>query len=442
MTSILYLIELFSQSELLKLIYSSLAGVLLFSTLFFLSNVNRVVVLTLVAIGSYLLIREDAGFKTAVLGLGENTNLLSLFLLIPLIGTFMSTAGYLSALKQKVQAKTKATGAHPYRLSFILTATISILLNFGSMAIVKRIIDESFSGFQNKKLTLNIMRAFATSMFWSPYFVNVALVLVLFDVAWIDIGGFGLIIACIYILICIAMFRYISFPVDPLIERTDSEEKSFGSSSLRPFALFAIVLVCLSFLLDFILEVNMLTIVSLLSIVLPIIWAVLSKVFKTFIQNVIEQIFYSFERLKNELAVFISAGFLGVAMSLTNIGALISGFLFEASYGSIYLLSLLLVLIATLLAQIAIHPVIIVIGIGSALSPAMFGVSAEYLALLLLISWSIATQLSPFSGQILMASRLMEQPSRVIVKQNILFVSLSGVILTTILYSFYLLGWV
>ncbi|MFC0472386.1 hypothetical protein ACFFHM_18330 [Halalkalibacter kiskunsagensis] len=295
--------------------------------------------------------------------------------------------------------------------------------------------------YRNQKLTLTIMRAFGTSMLWSPYFVNVGLVLILFDLSWFDIGGYGIILACIYIIISVIMFKQISFKDDPIVERMANEVSSTTQSSLVPFISFCLVLISLSFLLDYLLDVKMLTIVSLLAVLLPFLWALFTRILKPFTQDVSKQVQSSFIRLKNELAVFISAGYLGMAMSFTDIGTFLSIILFKASLGSVFLLSLFLIILATLLSQIGVHPVIIVIGIGSALTPAKFGVSPEYLALVLLLAWSVSTQLSPFSGQVLMASKLMDKSTSVIVKQNLLFVLIIGSVLTTTLYSFYLIGW-
>ena len=443
LTSILYLIELFIPSDLLRLIYSGIAVILLISTLFFLTTVNRFIVLALIGTGVFCFYIEQATIQTALKGFGENINLLTLFLLIPIIGTFMSTSGYLTALKHKVQSNQKHKKQHPYRFSFILTVSMGILLNFGAMPIVKRIITESFSDYQTKKLTLTIMRAFATSMLWSPYFVNVGLVLVLFDLSWFDIGGYGLLLAIIYMMYCMMMFRFISFSDDPIVElETDRKSEKQVSSSLRPFFFFSTSLIGLSFILDYLLEVKMLTIVSILAIVLPFLWAFFSRIFKAFFLDVTEQVLHSFDRLTNELAVFISAGFLGMAMASTDIGWYLSTLLFHTSFGSVFVLSILLVILATTLAQIGVHPVIIVIGIGNSLSPDTFGVSPEYLALILLVAWTVSTQISPFSGQVLMASRLIEQPTKIIVKQNIVFISILTILLTSVLYGFYLLGWI
>ncbi|MDQ0258090.1 hypothetical protein J2S74_005554 [Evansella vedderi] len=440
-TTILYLVEHFIISDIIRYTYSFLGFTLLVCSILFIPNVNRIVIIALLISGSIFFYIERISFGEILLSFGENINLLSLFLLIPLIGTFMSTAGYLSALKEKVQKWEKKGGKHPYFISFSLTATIGVLLNFGSMAIVKRIADESFSSYRDQKLTIIIMRGFGFCMLWSPYFVNVGLVLVLFELSWFDIGGYGLALSLIYLFMCVIMFKGTVFPDDPIVEHNhDHDLNSNTGQSLIPFITFCIVLIFLSLLLDYMLEVNMLTVVSLLAVIFPLIWALFTKLFFFYAHDVFEQVQASFSRIKNELAVFISAGFFGVAISNTELGTHISTLLFQISFGSVYLLTVFIVLLATLLAQVGIHPVIIIIGIGSALTPDKFGVSGEYLALVLLIAWTVAAQLSPFSGQVLMASRLMGKTPIVLVKHNFRFVFFLGILLTAALYGFYIIG--
>ncbi|MFD1637989.1 hypothetical protein [Evansella tamaricis] len=441
-TAILYLTEAFFPNATLMIIYSLLGGFLLLCTFPFLPKISRIIVLMLVLFGITCFYLEEIPIQEAVLGFGRNTNLLSLFLLIPLIGTFMTTAGYLESLKRFVQSWENKGGHHPYLISFILTATTGIILNFGSMAIVKKIADQSFTSFREQLLTLTIMRAFGFCMLWSPYFVNVGLVLVVFDLTWVDIGKYGMVLAGVYLILSLLMYKYIAFPDDPIIHMDKKEEGKIQRTSLVPLLRFSIVLIVSSFSIDYMLEVNMLTVVSVVAIVLPFIWALFSKILKSFFQDVLIQVQSSFFSLKNELAIFISAGFFGMAISQTNIGPIMSEFLFRTSLGSVYALTILLVLLTTGLAQIGIHPVIIVIGIGSALSPDKFGVSPEYLAVALLVAWTISTTISPFSGQILMASKLMNRQPSVIIRQNVFFIIIVAAVLTFTLYSFYLFGFI
>ncbi len=440
--TILYLVEHFYHSNILVLTYSVLGAILLISAFLFISSVNKIITFILVLLGTLCLIFEDISLQVAITGFGENTNLLSLFLLIPLIGTFMSTAGYLKALKTKVQQKERNGQQHPYRLSYFLTATVGVLLNYGSIAIVKQIIEESSSSFKNKQLTLNIMRGFGFCMLWSPYFVNVGLILVLFNLSWFDIGIYGLTLSFIYLLISWLFFKRISFSEDVILTNKQKSVDTIENPSLTPFFIFCSVLVFLSFVLDFILSVNMLTVVCLLAIVLPFIWAICTRVIGAYRRNVLEQVELSFYRLKNEFSVFISAGYFGMALSYTEIGSFLSNFIYNISQGSVFILSASIVLFAIILAQVGIHPVIIVIGLGSALSPLKFGVNPEYIALILLIAWTTATQMSPFSGQVLMASRLMNESPINVIKQNTSFSLILAGVLTGATYCLHVLGWI
>ncbi|MFC0470484.1 hypothetical protein ACFFHM_08110 [Halalkalibacter kiskunsagensis] len=76
-TAVLYLVELFFPSETLIFIYSITAMLLLTSTLFFLSMINRIIVFALLLAGTICLITTDSGLYIAILGFGENINLLS-----------------------------------------------------------------------------------------------------------------------------------------------------------------------------------------------------------------------------------------------------------------------------------------------------------------------------------------------------------------------------
>lgn len=441
-TAIIYLISHFFHYSWIITLYSSIAAVLLGLAIVSISSMNRLVVSILVIIGTTIFIIKRVHVQEMIHGFGENVSLLTLFLLIPLIGTFMSTAGYLTALKEIVKQREKKAGRHPYRLSYILVATIGTILNFGTLAIVKRIADESFSTFQERKLTLHMMRAFAFCMLWSPYFVNVGLVLVVFDVSWFDVGGFGFSFALIYLLISVFMLPRISFPDDPPVKKEiRSEGGPTHHTSLQPLIFFSTVLILLSLILDYLLSINMLSVVSMLAVVLPFIWALFSKILTSFIHDVLEQVLDSFSRFKNELAIFVSAGYFGMSLSYTNLGEIISSMLFSLSLGTVYLFTVFVVVITILLAQVGVHPIIIVIGVGSALSSETFGVSPEYLALTFLVSWTLATQVSPFSGQVLMSSKLMKTSTVLIARENAQFVFISFLILPVVLYSFHFFGW-
>lgn len=435
-TIILYLFHVFVPSDSFVYMYSVMSIILLLCAIPRIHIINIWVTIVLLGFGVLFFIQGEASPFFFLAAFGSNINLLSLFVLVPFVGLYLSVSGYLTLLKYKFMELEQKNAAHPYRVSFILTASMGFILNFGSMAIVHRIAEETFSNYYRNKLVLVILRGFGFCMFWSPYFVNVGLVLVLFDIPWATIGWIGFILALLYTFFAILFFPAIRFSEDMAISREEKEQKGLHSprAKLYPLYLFAGILLIFSFVLDFLLSVNMLTIVALLSCFYPLMWALFSKRLKEYIQEVVIYVNSLFEKLKNEIAIFIAAGFFGTALSQTDIGLHISSFILNYSFGMIFVFSLFVILFAIILAMIGIHPVVIILGMGSALSPEVFGVSPQYMAMLLLVAWTLATQLSPFSGSVLMASGLLTISPWKISRQNVYFVLTLTFVLPFVLF--------
>ncbi|WP_209122661.1 hypothetical protein [Alkalihalobacillus sp. BA299] len=441
LTVALYLISVFYSSSLLNVTYSFLAAILLLVALPFVRRSTIIITIPLLTIGMVLFFQARVDATAFLLGFGYNINLLSLFLLVPLIGVFISLAGFLTTLKMRIEQmeKEKSGESHPYRLGFLLTATMGAVLNLGSMVLVHRIIEGSLSNFLRRKMVMILLRAFGFCMYWSPYFVNVGLVLVLFDVSWMSIGLYGLIIGIIYVLISIVFFPRLSFTNDEEHIQSKASIKGLQKElpSLRLLIIFGVGLFVSSFILELLLPVNMLTVVSLLGFFYPLLWAIFSKNLQEYIQELFVYVKECFFRLKNEIVIFVSAGFFGAALSVTGIGDYVSQMILSLSQGYIYVMSLIVICFAILLSLFGIHPVVIVIGIGSALSPQLFSVSSEFMAILLLIAWTLATQVSPFSGSVLMASGLMRHSSIDIAKKNSQFVLVCMIVLALFLCLFH-----
>ncbi|MDQ0340104.1 MFS family permease [Caldalkalibacillus uzonensis] len=436
LSALIYLADVFRPSELLSTIYSSLAALLFLAALLVISWSNRITALLLVVTGTSIFWQQSVEWETVIHSFGRNMNLLTLFLLVPYYGIMMSIGGYLTALKHYIQHYEREHQPHPYRLSSLLTSSMGVILNLGAMPIAYRIAEESFSAFTRKKMGMVILRAFGFCMFWSPYFVNVGLVLVLFDVSWTSIGAAGLIIATVYMMTGFIFFRWLDFEHDQPVNRLSRPvpEASSSGKKIVALSLWLLALLALSFTLDVLVEVSMLTIVSVLALIFPVVWSMASGAFREYVQAIVQDVCHSFERLKNELAIFISAGYFGVSISYTSMGDHVSHMILALSFESVYFMSVLIITLAVLLALVGIHPVIVVIGIGSALSPELFGVSPGFMAMLLVMAWSLATQLSPFSGSVLMTAGLTGSSAWLIARKNAPFVLALLFVLPFILY--------
>jgi TRAP-type C4-dicarboxylate transport system permease large subunit len=442
---LLYLADVFFPLDFFVAGYSIAGIILLAFAIFSVRLSNKITISVLVLIGSVIFINRDASTIHMIQAFGRNINLLTLFLAVPFIGIIISVGGYLTALKHKVQEQERKGVSHPYLFSTLLNSSMGMILNLGSMLITYRIAEESFTRYRSKIMGMVLLRAFAFCMLWSPYFVTVGLVTVLFDVSWVNIGWIGLLLGLVYFAICGLFFAHLRIPGDL---KAKSSEKTGEISSeehgrkLRSLLLWTASLLILSFYLDYILDINMLTIVSLLALVFPFIWSMAIGVTREYMQNISQAVIHSFGRLKNELGIFISAGYFGVSLTYTNLGELISNYILHFSNGSTYLLSILIVLFTIVLAMIGIHPVILLIGIGSSLSPVLFGVSPEFLAVLLLLAATLGTIVSPFTGAVITTAGLIDETPWFVVKHNALFVIVLVLVLPLVLYMFLLLGWV
>ncbi|GAA0348847.1 hypothetical protein [Bacillus horti] len=441
--AILYLVHVFVPSIWLERVYSLLTIILLVFGVFSVRKGNQIAVILLLIGGFLIFLMYRIDPWVVIEGFGQNINLLTLFFVVPLIGIVISAGGYLTALKYKLMQLQQGKEAHPYRWSALLTASMGLILNLGSLPLIYRIAQESFPSFEQKKMGVVLLRAFTFCMFWSPYFVNVGLILVLFDLSWVEVGWVGLLLAIAYSVLATVFFKRIQFHEDSF-SRAPMDKASYNemdiSRKIKSLAIWASVLIILSFTFDMLTELSMLTVVSLMAVFYPLAWAIRIGILQDFIHSVVEYIKGSFTRLKNEVVVFISAGFFGMAISYTNVGEIISTLIYRFSFEMTYLLALLIIVFTVTLAAIGIHPIIVVVGIGSSLEPSVLGVSPVFLAANLLMAWGLATSLSPFSGSILMVSSITDESPWTIARQNLSFNLVCLLVLPLLLYSLHRIG--
>ncbi|MFB4165940.1 hypothetical protein ACE1TI_19610 [Alteribacillus sp. JSM 102045] len=211
----------------------------------------------------------------------------------------------------------------------------------------------------------------------------------------------------------------------------------FGNQSFPLKGLsFYLLLLLVSFTMEMALPANMLIIVSLLALIYPVVWSICIGLFRQYLQAAYQHVSDSFDRLNNEIGIFITAGFFGQALARSSAGNILAEAILWMSQGLIPLFIVILILSVMLLALAGVHPVIIILGLGNSLTPEQFGVSPAFMGLLILCAWTLSTQISPFSESILMASHLMNERPWIVVKKNISFVLVILMIFTILLSVF------
>jgi C4-dicarboxylate transporter len=150
----------------------------------------------------------------------------------------------------------------------------------------------------------------------------------------------------------------------------------------------------------------MIVIVCLVSIIIPLLFMVLSRDKKRFITPLVDFRDRTVPMMNNEIMLFMSAGMLAFALKGTSAANGISSFLTGLAHQSFLLFALAVMAIVLSITYIGIHQIAAVGALAMQLNPAELGMSNLGLAMLLLLTWSISTALSPYSGLNLMVSRI------------------------------------
>jgi hypothetical protein len=254
------------------------------------------------------------------------------------------------------------------------------IINLSAMMIMAERLNQKQPLSMTQAATLS--RGFGTAALWSPFFaaMGVALTnapgahLFVLAIAGLPIAGVALWLAGTDITKEIEVNEFKGYPLDL-------------SALWMPLLLAVSIMVC-HFLLPL---VPVLTLISFLSILLPLVVLVIKKpstglpVYKQHIFNVIPN-------MGSELLLFLAAGILAVGIgSVMTTANLTLGF---TSFGAWHACGLLV--ISVMLAIVGVHPVITIATAGGLL--ANIDVAPDLLAMTFLMCWSGGVIASPLSG--------------------------------------------
>jgi len=357
--------------------------------------VKNISVLLLVA-GITFMIYYDATLQQWLESVRSNLTLVAIFLFSPLMGIPVRTGNYVDSLKL-VFSKNMNRPTFFFLGTTLLTHVLGTVLNVGSISIVHEL--SKASKIKAARMVANaINRGFITTVFWSPYFSAMALILSTLPLKWGSIVLYSIGLAVIA--------NIVSFLIEkPYKLRVQDEESGSihdGNNLLKKEKRKVVELFFLLFLMIAgILVVEMFTafsmtlIICLFSLIFPIIWCSGKREGTSYIKEIHTHIFTGTPRMKNEIVLFLIAGFFSSSIVHSNISDFlvdgVNGIFPEGSIAIAYLLSALIVISAV----IGLHPIIVVSILASSINPSMIGFSPEFYAVLLLSSWGISNTISP-----------------------------------------------
>jgi hypothetical protein len=329
--------------------------------------------------------------------------LLSLITLAPLLSIPLRLGGYfksISLLLRNLLQQPKKFYAGITGTLFFLTP----ILNLGSVRIINEFLEEL--KLPSALSAKGYLVGFSTAVMWSPYFASVSLVLHYLNIAYKDYIIFGIGLSLLSLVIGNILFA--------IWEKRHPLPKESGSlmalekrdrNQLFKLVFFVIILIGSCLVIEYITNWSMIVIVCLVSILIPLLFGLQSKRWKELVPPLVDFRDRTILMLNNEIMLFMSAGMLAFAMKGTAAANGVSQFLTNLAQQSFILFALAVMVIVLSITYIGIHQIAAVGALAMQLNASEIGISNISLALLLLLTWSISTALSPFSGLNLMVSR-------------------------------------
>ena len=247
---------------------------------------------------------------------------------------------------------------------------------------------------------------FSTAMMWSPYFASVSLVLHYLNVPFNEYLIYGLSFSLLSLLIGNLLFAFWE-KRHPLVRESTAVLPLKRTERRQLFKLvsFVVILIGTCLVIESVTNWSMIVIVCLISIIIPFLFAVISSNWKKVIPSLNDFRDRAVPMMNNEIVLFMSAGMLAFALEGTSVMNGVSEFLKVLANQSFFLFASAVLIIGFCLTYIGIHQIAVVGALAMQLDPTELGISSLSLAMILLLTWTTSTALSPFSGLNLLVSR-------------------------------------
>lgn len=353
-------------------------------------------VLLLLAVG--LMVYHGASNQEWLQAARVNLTLVALFLFVPLLGIPVRTGGYVEALKI-VLARGMNEPRIFYAGSTLLTHALGVVLNIGAITIVYQL--TKASKISSSRLIANALnRGFVTSIYWSPYFSAMALILSQLPITWSSIVLYSLGLVVISTVVSIGLDYgtiQANRPNHGAESKDETEDGQLAKAKRKVMELIVLLVLMMGLVLvaERVTSYSMVLIICLVSLGFPLLWCVASGQGALYAEQVRQHLDVGIPQMKKEIVLFLIAGFFsGAFMQAELSGYLIAAM--NAAFGSFTMgMAFSLSLLIVFTAVVGLHPIVVVTILATSIDPELIGLSPQYFAVLLLASWGISNTVSP-----------------------------------------------
>ena len=281
-------------------------------------------------------------------------------------------------------------------------------LNLAGVSLLSGLLTTTDDPTTRRRLTQALVRGFLAASCWSPFYVAVAVILVVIPgVDWIEVAPAGLLMALGLIGLSWTTDRIRRGKPSPSAALTEAPR--MGLLTWLRLSTIAVCLFALVLIGTELLGVSVPIVLGLIAPPFALAWTYAHATPGDFVPLAREmghRVMEAFPTLRGESLVFLSANIFGAGIAAALPPETVARGV-EAMALPIDARIILLTLFMELLGAFGLHPVLMVVVIGNVLPPEVLGLSPAALALLLLAMWGNTIVLSPFAATILFLARVV-----------------------------------
>lgn len=438
---VLYLINVFVGSTALGAVTVALLLVVLVMSLLSITGTSRLIAAVFLGIGAVLLALSGATGELWVKALMENAQLIAMFIMVPLIAIPVRHGGYLESL-QSLFSQHAGTRSRYYGLVSLLTSLLGVLVSIASVPLAYEVSQAGRFRNDTRLLSTALSRGFATCLVWSPTCATAALALSLTGANWLSFLPAA--VACCLAAgavgwAMVALRGWRGSGPEPLGQGEQGRLEVGKLMQLLAFsAAFIGIVMTTAGLFGFSVIVG----VALASLAFPLVWMACIRRLPEFAMQVRED--YVGKRLpqfKGQVTLFTAAGVLACGINASGLGEQLVSALMHLIGHDVLTLTILVLALGILLSAVGVHPIVYTTVIGGSLASGQVGVTPEYLALLLCVTWALGNAACPTSANSIAVSQLTEcSPFKLALNWNVAYVVAATIVVVALLTAMRLIG--
>jgi len=413
-----YLFHFFSSFYYFQIFLTVLSVIVFFSSLTSAKPAPRILGFIMMFVGVVLNFVKGSGLEGTMDGILSNLPLLTLVILVPLISIPFKIGGFFHSVHYFLEILAQDSRKMFGSITVFLFC-MGPILNIGSIRVLHEMIQDL--KLRSILLAKAYLVGFSTVILWSPYFASVAMVLYYLDLSVTEYLPYGLTLAFIQLLVGNGLFQiwYRNHKEEANNEysqgrnskQIDVQQNRKHRKKMLQLFLIVVGLFCSIFLIEHLTKWPMLVLVSLTSLLFPLLWGLFQRewgemryyfgLFRDF----------SVPTMNNEIVMFIGAGVFGKALVGTTIADGIQIFLNQVAGISFMLFICTVFLILLVFTFIGLHQIVVVTVLLTQFDPVALGTTPQVLALLLMVGWSMSAVLSPVNPLNLLVSSSVNESS-------------------------------